>query len=627
MTEENAATTHKFEADVSRVLHLVINSLYSNKEIFLRELVSNASDALDKLRFAALTEPALLPAGTELAIRLVPDVAARTLSIVDNGIGMSRDELIENLGRIAHSGTARFSEMLKDAQTAGDTTLIGQFGVGFYSAWLVADSVTVVSRRAGSDEAFQWKSDARESYSIEPATRDSQGTTVTLHLGEEHVAYLEQWQLKRLVQRYSDYVSHPIKLEVEGDEEGETTDETLNQASALWRRATTDVTDDQYNEFYKHLSHDWQNPLARTHFRIEGASLFHGLLFIPSQPPFDLFDRNRKNGVRLYVKRVLIMENCEELLPEWLRFVRGVIDSDDLPLNVSRELLQDSKLTRTIRKQVVRKVLDLLDDLATNHTEDYTKFWGHFGRVLKEGLHFEPEFADRIAKLVRFESSKVEGTTSLADYVSRMPEDQKAIYYAMGPNRRTVESSPHLERISGRGLEVLYMTDSIDQWALHGLKEFEGKQLVSAMSAELDLDTDEEKKQAEERTEALKPLTDRFQEVLGGKVSEVRVSERLDASPVCLVVPEGGIHAHIERMLRASDYDMPQQKRILEINPKHPIVANLERLNGAEAGTGDIGDWIEMLYDQALISEGSPIEDPARFATRLTRLLQQATAG
>lgn len=623
------ATTHTFEADVSRVLHLVINSLYSNKEIFLRELVSNASDALDKLRFEAITQPELAPAGP-LEIRISADPVARTLTIADNGIGMTRDELVQNLGRIAHSGTAKFAEMLKTAQTSHDAQLIGQFGVGFYSAWLVSDRVEVISRRAGHNDANRWVSDARETFTVESAERQSAGTTLVLHLQPEQSEYLEPWKLRSLVQRYSDYVSHPILLLDKGEPDEDAPDapaenwQTINRASAIWRLAPSDVTAEQHQEFYKHLSHDWEAPLAHTHFRIEGSSLFWGLLYVPKRAPFDLFDRDRKAGVRLYVKRVLIMENCDELLPPWLRFLRGVVDSDDLPLNVSRELLQDSRLTRTIRKALVRKALELIEEIARDRNDDYLTFWGEFGRVLKEGLHFDPEHAERLAKLARFESSNGSELTSLAQYVERMQPDQKAIYYAMGASRRSVESSPHLERLRRRNIEVLYMTDSIDQWAVQAMPTFDDKPLVSAMSADLDIEGEEQREEKKQRAEELKPLTDRFSDVLGERVGEVRLSDRLADSPVCLVVPKGGLHAHIERMLRAQDYDLPSQKRILEINASHPVIVNLERLSQS-GGDERVNEWIEMLFDQALLSEGSPIDDPAKFAGRLTRLMTQAT--
>ena len=639
MTEETSQNTqhYAFEAEVNQVLGLVINSLYSNKEIFVRELISNASDAIDKARFRALAEKELLGADTEFHIRLEPDAEAGTLAISDNGIGMSREELIENLGTIAHSGSRAFLDSLKAAAEAKqdggeDVSLIGQFGVGFYSAFLVADEVEVITRAAGSDEAWRWVSRAEQGYTIEPAERAERGTTILLHLKEElRDDYLGGWKLRQLVSRYADYVSHPIELPAEREEGDESSDQAwtqVNEASALWRRSTSEITDEQYNEFYKHLTHDWQEPLARTHFRIEGTQQFTGLLFVPGQPPFDMFsNEGRAGGVRLYVKRVFIMEDCKELLPQWLRFVRGVIDSDDLPLNVSRETLQDSRAVRVIERQVVKKTLALLEDIARDQPEDYARLWEMFGRVLKEGLHFAPEHADKLAPLMRYQSSHSgEERTGLTDYVERMPDDQPAIYYALGPSTKLLENSPHLEGLKKRGWEVLYMTDGVDEWAVHGLREFDGKPLISALSEELDLGEEEQDEaQSEERKEAMRPLTERIQSVLDTRVREVRVSTRLEDSPACLVIPQGGLHAHIERMLRANDQDVPATKRILEINPTHSLIKRLRSMSEGE-GEGRLSEWIEMLYDQALISEGSPVEDPARFARRVTELMERATS-
>lgn len=635
-----APTTHRFEAEVSQVLRLVINSLYSNKEIFIRELISNASDAIDKLRFESITKPELLGDDPEFRIRVIPNAEAHTLTIEDNGVGMSREELITNLGTIAHSGSRQFIEGLQKAAQAasqGDVSLIGQFGVGFYSSYLVADRVEVISRSAHSDEAWRWESTAEDTFTVEPAAREGRGTTIVLYLKDDQQDFLDTWRLRQVISRYADYVSHRIELPVERYESPEDSDtdedqaleptvefEQVNEASALWQRSPSEVTKEQYNEFYKHLSRDWAEPLAHTHFSMEGTQLFKGLLFVPSTPPMDLFDPDSQHGIRLYVKRVLIMEDCKELLPRWLRFVRGVIDSDDLPLNVSRELLQDSRAVRVIQKQIVKKVIQLLEELATERADDYNlKFWPAFGRVLKEGLHFSPEHADKLAALTRFESSSGEGVTSLAEYVSRMPEDQPAIYYALGQSRRMLEGSPNLEVLKKRGYEVLYMTDGVDQWAVMGLNEFEGKKLVSAMTEELELPEDEQQKEEmEKKTEALKTLTERFNDVLQSRIREVRVSERLDDSPVCLVVPEGGVHAHIERMLRANDQEVPQQQRILEINPDHNLIKNLNTLQTKEPGSTRVAEWIELLYDQALITEGSPIEDPNAFARRMTRLME-----
>ncbi len=626
--------THAFQAEVSQVLDLVIHSLYRNKEIFLRELISNASDALDKLRFASLTDPKLSE-GEPLRVRLIPNEEAGVLEIADSGIGMTHDELIENLGTVAHSGTRAFLEQVKKAKSE-DVNLIGQFGVGFYSAFLVADRVDVVSRAAGSDEVWRWRSDAASSFTLEPAERDGRGTSIFLHMKEDQQELLSEWKLRTLVNRYSDYVDHPIELRTEqttgegDDAKTELVFEAVNQARALWRRPPSEVTDEQYEEMYKHLSHDWEGPLARTHFKIEGAQFFTGLLFVPKRPPFDLFDRDATRGVRLYVKRVLIMDECEDLLPQWLRFMRGVIDSDDLPLNVSRDVLQDSKVSKTIRKQVTKKSLELFEQIAAERPDDYTELWTVYGKVIKEGLHYDPDQSKRLSKLVRFESSAVEGVTSLAEYVERMPEEQKSIYYALGANRRMLESSPHLEALRKRGWEVLYLVDPVDQWAIGGLSEFDEKPLVSAMQADLDLDGDEGNDEpTDEPKDDEKPqlgaLTERFAAVLGDRVREVKVSERLAESPVCLVVPTGGLPPHIERLLRANDQEVPPSPRVLELNPSHPIVVDLERIAEQDPESEALTDWIELLYDQALITEGSPVEDPGRFAAALNRLMAEVT--
>ncbi len=625
------AKTHKFQAEVSQVLSLVINSLYSNKEIFLRELVSNASDALDKLRFESIAKPELLGDSAGLEVRIVPDAEGKTLSIWDNGIGMSEEELIQNLGTVAHSGTQAFLEQLEKSK---DVNLIGQFGVGFYSAYLVADKVEVVSRAAGSDKAFRWVSEAKDTFSVEPAEREEAGTTLILHLKEEQQDFLETYRLRSLIRRYSDFVSHPIKLQVEKTTQPEGDDEdaepikslefeVINKGKPVWEQPPSEVTDEQYQEFYKHLTHDWEPALTHAHFKIEGTQLFTGLIFIPKRPPFDLFDANSRHGVRLYVKRVFIMDDCEELLPKWLRFAKGVIDSDDLPLNVSREILQDSKTVRTIRKQVIKKTLDALKKLATDDADAYNEFWSKFGAVLKEGLHFDPEHKGRLAKLLRFESSQGEGWTSLDEYIERMPEGQEAIYYIQGNDREQLEKSPHLEVLKKKGYEVLYMTDAIDHWATTGLGEYDDKKLVSAQDADLKLNDDESEEEAQERAEAFKGLTERIQSTLDSLVREVRVSTRLVDSPVCLVLPEGAAAAHIERMLRANNQYVPKTKRIMEINPNHALIRNLnEYLEGKNED--EAGKWIHLLYDQALIGEGSPVEDPAGFATRMTDLMSGA---
>jgi molecular chaperone HtpG len=610
---------HAFQAQVSEVLSLVINSLYSNKEIFLRELLSNASDALDKERFLALT--GVSPGTEPLRIRLIPDEAAGTLTIDDNGVGMDAAELVKNLGTIAHSGSKEFLASLSEKK---DMNLIGQFGVGFYSAYLVADKVTVVSKKRGTTEAHSWESEGKVGFSTGEAEREDRGSAVTLHLKDEYKEFLNPSRLRTLVTRYSDYVGYPIELGTQKD--GELSFERINQASALWQRRASEITDEQYQEFYKHLTHDWEPPLGRKHFKVEGTQEFTGLLFVPKRPPFDLFSPEERHGVRLHVKRVFIMDDCKELLPRWLRFVRGVIDSEDLPLNVSRELLQDSKIVRIIKKQVVKQVLDLLEEIADKRPEDYAGLWKSYGAVLKEGLHFDPEYKDKLAKLVRYESSTSEGLVSLSDYVTRMPEGQKAIYYILGPNKRTVSASPHLESLKARGYEVLYMVDPVDEWAVRGLESFEGKQLVSAMDEKLDLEHKaEDQAKATVAAQELEPLIARFKEVLAEQVSEVRVSDRLTDSPSCLVVPDGGLDPYIERILRAQQsMDLPTTKRILELNADHVLIRGIAGMLGDEAQKAQVSDFIELVYDQALLSEGSPLEDPARVAKRLTQLMQRS---
>lgn len=622
-------TEHRFEAEVEQVLRLVIESLYSNREIFLRELLSNAADALDKLRFRAVTEPELATPGVELAIRLIADREAHTLTIWDTGVGMSREELVDNLGTIAKSGTRELAQKLKEAKEsqAGALSLIGQFGVGFYSAFLVADRVEVISRPAGSStEAHKWISEGKGSFTVEPAERAEHGTSVVLHLGREHREFADPVRLRHLVERYSDYLSWPIELKTsrkEGDGYVEGF-EKINEGSALWQRPRSEIDDEKAHELYHHLTGDWEKPLAWRAFKVEGVQEFAGMVFLPKKPPLSLWMPDAKHGMRLYVKRVFILDDAEQLLPRWLRFVRGVVDSEDLPLNVSRELLQDSRVTKTIKKQIVKQVLDALKELAAEREEDYRAFWAGFGAVLKEALHMEPEQKDAIAPLLRFESSAVEGLTSLADAKARMKEGQKSIYYVLGESRRQVESSPHIEGLKARGYEVLYLTDPVDPFSIPVISEFDGVPLASASDADMSFEGGPEPASAE-RESALDALRARFRIKLQEEVSEVRLSSRLTDSPLCLVIPEGGLMPHLERMLRAAQRDMPAQKRILELNPSHPLIESLRRL--VEKGGADpkIDEWIEVLFDQAKIAEGSPIDDPARFNRRITALMVEAS--
>lgn len=636
---------HSFQAEVSQVLNLVVNSLYSNKEIFLRELVSNASDALDKLRFRALSDQDLLGAEEQLKITISPDEKAGTLTISDNGIGMTQEDLVDQLGTIARSGTKEFTEKLKVAAEAKEsgTQLIGQFGVGFYSAFLVADRVEVISKAAGSDAAFKWASEAKDSFTVEPAEREGRGTTLILHLKEDQKEYASPYRIKDVIRRHSDYVAHPIELltravkkkdgeEDASDGELEEKTEVINQASALWQRAAKDISDEQYEEFYKHLAHDWEKPLAWKHFKVEGTQMFSGIVFLPETVRADLLDPRGDHGVRLHVRRILAMESCDELLPKWLRFVRGVVDSEDLPLNVSRETLQDSRAVRIIRKQVVSQSLSMIEELKSERADDYLKFWEGFGAILKEGFHFDPEHKERLSKLALFrttheggdedEKKTWRGWTSLADYVARMKEGQPGIYYVEGSSEEVLKKSPHLEQLRKKGFETLLMTDGVDPFALEQLRDFDGHRLINAMKEELDLGAEDKKEEDQAQNE---DLTKRFKEVLGDKVGDVRPSRRLAESPACLVTPEGGLPPHMEAMFKAQNLSIPRTKRILEINPEHPVVGNLRRLLLVQPDSPKIGEWMELIYDQALIAEGSQVSDPALLAKRLTDLLTTAS--
>lgn len=629
MTESTQATTYSFQAEVNQVLDLVIHSLYGHREVFLRELVSNAADALDRLRFQTITEPALLGSETALRIRIVPNKDAGTLTIEDTGTGMSRDELVTNLGTIAKSGTKAFAEALKQAGNK-DVNLIGQFGVGFYSAYLVASRVDVVTRAAGSAEAWRWSSDAKGSFTVEATERAERGTSVVLHLRDDQKEFLDEWRVKDLVRRYSDFVSHPIELAVVRGADKHEEFDTINRASALWMRPRAEVTKEQHEEFYKHISHDGEAPVAWTHFSFEGNVVFTGLLYLPKLAPmFDVHPDER--GVRLFVKRVFVMEKCQDFLPAWLRFVRGVLDSDDLPLNVSRETLQDSGVVRTMKKQVVKKTLDLIDELAQERPEDFTTFWENFGSVVKEGLANDWEHKDRLAKVVRYRSSATMGKSgaeawvSLPEYVKRMPLRQEAIYYVSGESPEALADSPHVEVLRKRGYEILFMTDAVDEWATETLREFDGKPLVSAMRDDLKLkEDDEEKRVREARTEELKGLIGRMTTVLGSRVEAVRVSSRLTDSPACLVVPEGAHHAMIGRLLKKHGRGPTDDRRTLEVNPTHPLIGTLAELFTADGSSPKLDEWIELLFEQARLTEGGTPENPQKFAKKLTELLVAA---
>jgi molecular chaperone HtpG len=628
-TTAHASETLGFQAEVKQLLHLMVHSLYSNKEIFLRELVSNASDACDKLRFQAIDHPDLLQGDTDLRIRVDFDADKRTITISDNGIGMSRDEAIANLGTIARSGTKEFfSQLTGDKQK--DAQLIGQFGVGFYSSFIVAEKVSVLSRRADAAEtdAVLWESDGQGEFSIVQVEKADRGTAVTLYLRKDEDEFLNGWKLREVLRRYSDHISLPIQMlkeewDSEKSEQVKKNEwENINQASALWTRPKSDITDEQYQEFYKHITHDYENPLAWAHNRVEGRSEYTQLLYVPKRAPMDLWDREGRRGVKLYVKRVFIMDDAEQLLPTYLRFVRGVIDTADLPLNVSREILQESRDVRIIREGSAKRILSLLEDMAENKAEQYTEFWEQFGQVLKEGTGEDTANRERIAKLLRFASTRNDSaaqTVSLADYVAAMKEGQDKIYYVSADSYAAASNSPHLEIFRKKGLEVLLLSDRVDEWMLTYLREFDGKSLVSIAKGGLDLDSladEDEKKHQSEVAESFKPLVERLKTSLGDKVKDVRVTVRLVDSPACVVVDENELSPHLLRMLQAAGQKAPDVKPILEVNPEHALLGRAK-----DAGDADFDEWAQLLLDQAMLAEGAQLPDPAGFVKRMNRLL------
>ena len=625
-----------FQAEVKQLLHLMIHSLYSNREIFLRELISNASDACDKLRFEALHNVALLDGDGDFRIRIGYDKPARTLTIADNGVGMSREEVIAHLGTIAKSGTREFFSKLTGDQQQ-DAHLIGQFGVGFYSSFIVADRVTVRSRRAGlpADQGVVWESDGSGEFTVEMAERPQRGTEIVLHLREDQDDLLSGWKLRQIVRKYSDHIVQPILMKKEEWKEGAETvadeDETVNKASALWARPRGEVTEEEYKEFYKHVGHDFDDPLAWSHARVEGKSEYTQLLYIPGRAPFDLWDRQSRHGVKLYVRRVFIMDDAEQLLPLYLRFVRGVVDSADLPLNVSREILQESRDIEAIRKGCTAKVLALLESLAGSEEaadrEKYAKFWNEFGRVLKEGVGEDFANKEKIAKLLRFASTQTdtdEEVVSLADYLSRMKSGQEKIYYITAETFNAAKNSPHLEIFRKKGIEVLLLTDRVDEWVVSSLTEFEGKELVSVAKGGLDLGAladEAEKKEQEQEAGEFKELTEKIALSLNARVKEVRVTHRLTDSPACLVAEEHGMSGNLARILKAAGQKTSEDKPILEINPKHPVVLRLKH------ETGKFDDWAAVLFDQALLAEGGQLDDPATFVRRVNDLMLAMSLG
>ena len=615
-----------FQAEVKQLLQLMIHSLYSNREIFLRELISNASDACDKLRFEGLHNAALFENDSDMAIRIGYDKAARTLTVSDSGVGMNRDEVISNLGTIAKSGTREFFSRLSGDQQK-DASLIGQFGVGFYSAFIVADRVTVLTRCAGdnTDQGVRWESDGGGEFSIEMLDKAMRGTEITLHLRADQDDLLDGHKLREMVRKYSNHIVQPILMSKEEWKDGAQQltgeDETVNQASALWARSKSEISDEQYREFYKHVGHDFDDPLAWTHVRVEGRQEYTQLLYIPAHAPFDMWDRQSRHGVKLYVRRVFIMDDAEQLMPQYLRFVRGVVDSSDLPLNVSREILQESKDIEAIRKGCTGKVLGLLADLAENDKKKYTTFWGEFGKALKEGIGEDFTNKDKIAGLLRFASTYTdtpEESVSLKDYIGRMKEEQEKIYYVTAETFNAAKNSPHLEVFRKKGIEVLLMSDRVDEWALSYLTEFDGKPLASVAKGGLDLGKleDEAEKQAQEKEAGeFKELTDKIKASLAERVKEVRITHRLTDSPACLVTGEHDLSGNLARMLKAAGQHAPVAQPTLEINPQHPVVLRLK------SGEKRFDDWAAVLFDQALLAEGGQLDDPAAFVKRINQLM------
>lgn len=618
--------SREFQTEARQLLHLVIHSLYSHKEIFLRELISNSSDALDKIRFEALTSSEILPDGTELCIRLKPDKTAKTLTISDNGIGMSREELIDNIGTIARSGSKAFLDKMTGDQKA-DTSLIGQFGVGFYSVFMVASSVRIITKRAGSDEpAVMWESDGESNYTIGETERDGHGTDVVLYLNDDGSSYVENRQIRSIVKKYSDFIAFPVFLP---NDKGK--DEVINESKPIWMRKPAEINDEQYGVFYKQACGGFDDPLCTMHNLAEGVMEYASLLFVPSGiSPFELYNHERKHGVKLYVKRVFVVDDCKELLPEYLRFVKGVVDSEDLPLNISRETLQDNPLIKKISKALVGRIFGRLKEMADNEPEKYSSFWKAFGPILKEGLHTDPESKSDLLELARFQSSNGSSENDLASlkqYVQRMRDDQKNIYYITGESRAIVEKSPHLEIFRDKGIEVLYLVDPIDEFVIPNIYDYEGKQFRLVTRGDLDLgDLGKEENEQKKKIESTyKKLAERIKNILEHDVKDVRVTSRLKDSPCCLVADENDIGANMEKIMKAMGQNVPGSKRILEINGDHRVFVNLNRVYEKDPKSADLEEWVQLLYDQALITEGQPARDPAAYARRVNVLLTTAT--
>lgn len=640
--------TKQFQTEVTQLLDLVIHSLYSNRDIFLRELISNSSDAIDKARFEAQSNETILEGNSDWKIKLVPDKEAGTLTIRDNGIGMTMPEVEENIGTIAKSGTKSFVQAMKDAAATEQPDLIGQFGVGFYASFMVADRVVLKTRRAGDPaHGTCWESTGDGSYTIEDCSKADRGTEIVLHLKEEFKEYLDEWKLRSIVKKYSDFIQYPVCMDitrtetpkgVDGEEiEGagtieKTEEQTLNSMKAIWARPKSDVSEEEYKEFYKHVSHDFEDPFRTIHFSAEGTSEFKALLYLPAKKPFDLFMAERKRGIQLYVKRVFITEKCDALLPDYLRFVRGVVDSADLPLNVSREILQEDAQIKRIQKSLVGKILSTLSELKEKEMDEYLKFWVEFGPVLKEGMHFDYANKEKLQELLLFQSTKTESGkfVSLKEYVEKMPETQKEIYFITGEDRSALEQSPLLEAFRAKGFEVLFLTDPVDEWVVQSLHQYSEKTLKAVDRGDVDLDSEDEKKEKEKKQEEAKKefgsLLEFIKNRLDSKVKEVRFSNRLTDSACCLVADDYGMNANMERIMKAMNQAVPESKRVLELNPDHPIVKVMGDMYKASSDDARLPDYADLLYDQALLTEGTSIKDPLKFTRLVSELMVKAAS-
>lgn len=626
-----SAQTMQFKTEVSKLLDIVIHSLYSNKDIFLRELISNASDAIDKIRYEGITDQSKYEGDMDWKIKISPNKAAGTLTISDNGIGMDYDETIATLGTIANSGTKEFMKMLEQKNSKDAVELIGQFGVGFYSAFMVADKVTVITRRAGVEDAVRWESEADGNFTIDKAVRAGRGTDIILHLKEDAKEYLDEWTIRDLVSKYSDYIEHPIVMDIERPkkdaegkplEEKEIKEEVLNSRKAIWLRDKSEITEEEYNDFYKHITHDYSDPLKTIHFKVEGTQEFAGLLYIPKMKPFDIVYKEYKSGPMLYVRRVQIMEHCEELFPPYLRFVKGVVESNDLPLNISREILQNNKMIEVMRKNITKRVLDALADMKKKEYDKYVSFYKEFGRILKEGLHFEFDRKEAIADLVLAESTGTENGkfTTFAEYIERMKEGQEDIYYILSSSRAEAMASPYMEGLTNKGYEVLILTDDIDDIVISALGEYKGKKFKSVIKGDINL-TEEEKAEKEKKTEELSGILGYIKEQLKDKVADVRLSSRLTDSPVCLVRGDNDMDPHVEQLMKAMGQAFLAGKKTMEINAEHGLFVKLNELYNKDKESSLLKEYVELLYDEALILEGAKPVDAGVFAKRVADLM------